>query len=363
MNPQAANDDPETSSVASGDGVGRRLRAAREAQGLGTERIASLLHLNASLVESLEQDRYADLPGPVFISGYIRNYARHVGLDPEPLVAAYRAAEGSKQTDRRWSEASAARRTGDGSLVARLVSVVVVVGLGYLFAQWWQGRAPDGPDLTLAGSPAPALAPQADPQPRSLGAATGVPNSAPPVNSVPLANPVPSATAPQAVEVRSGGGRGTEVGPAPAPAPALASATSQSPQEVTPAPVQSAQQAATQPENGGPGASVADAPGAPAAGVTAVDPGQDGAPAGEPGVVLDFQGNCWVDIRDAAKTFSLRGEMSKGDRRVLGGTPPYELKLGNAAAVTITVNGVPFDLSRVARTNSPRFKLDPANLP
>ena len=95
MNPQAANDDPETSSVASGDGVGRRLRAAREAQGLGTDRIASLLHLSPSLVESLEQDRYADLPGAVFISGYIRNYARHVGLDPEPLVAAYRAADGS----------------------------------------------------------------------------------------------------------------------------------------------------------------------------------------------------------------------------------------------------------------------------
>jgi cytoskeleton protein RodZ len=94
-----------------------------------------------------------------------------------------------------------------------------------------------------------------------------------------------------------------------------------------------------------------------------VDAGQDGAAAGESGVVLDFQGNCWVDIRDAAKTFSLKGEMSKGDRRVLGGTPPYELKLGNAAAVTITVNGVPFDLSRVAKTNSPRFKLDPAKLP
>ncbi|HSQ06554.1 MAG TPA: helix-turn-helix transcriptional regulator, partial [Chromatiaceae bacterium] len=112
MNPQPANDDPEGSSVESGVSVGRRLRAAREAQGLGTERIATLLHLNSSLVESLEQDRYADLPGAVFIGGYIRNYARHVGLDPEPLVAAYWAAEGSKQTDRRWSGGSIARRSG-----------------------------------------------------------------------------------------------------------------------------------------------------------------------------------------------------------------------------------------------------------
>ena len=352
MNPQSANDDPEGSSVESGGGLGRRLRAAREAQGLGAERIASLLHLNSSLVESLEQDRYADLPGAVFIAGYIRNYARHVGLDPEPLVAAYWAAEGSKQTDRRWSEGSIARRAGDGHLLVRFVSIVLVVGLGYLFAQWWQGRAPEGPDLTLAGSPAPAVAPQgpagpreaqARPQPRALGAAPG------------LTDPAPRAAVPQAVGVPPGGGRGADAGSAPA--------SGQGPREVATAPGQPAQGASTQPDNGGPGALVADAPGAPAAGVTVVDAGQAGVPTGEPGVVLEFQGNCWVDIRDAAKTFSLRGEMSKGDRRVLGGTPPYELKLGNAAAVAITVNGVPFDLSRVARTNSPRFKLDPANLP
>jgi cytoskeleton protein RodZ len=356
MNPQPANDDPESSSVESGDGVGRRLRAAREAQGLGTERIATLLHLNPSLVESLEQDRYADLPGAVFIAGYIRNYARHVGLDPEPLVAVYRAAEGSEQTDRRWSEGSAARRSGDGFLLVRLVSIVVVVGLSYLFAQWWQGRAPEGPDLTLAGNPTPAVAPQgpaaareaqARPQPRALGAAPG------------LTDPVPPAVVPQPVGVPPSGGsvRGADAASAPAPAPG------QGPREVAVAPAQPAQGAAPQPDHGVPGASVADAPGAPAAGVAAPDAAQAAARAGDPGVVLEFQGNCWVDIRDAAKTFSLKGEMSKGDRRVLGGTPPYELKLGNAAAVAITVNGVPFDLGRVARTNSPRFKLDPAKLP
>jgi cytoskeleton protein RodZ len=100
----------------------------------------------------------------------------------------------------------------------------------------------------------------------------------------------------------------------------------------------------------------AQTPPAPAA---AAEVGTQSLAAAGPGVVLEFRGPCWVDIRDAAKTFSLKGEMAKGDRRVLGGTPPYELKLGNAAAVSITVNGVPFDISRVARTNSPRFKLDP----
>ena len=115
---------------------------------------------------------------------------------------------------------------------------------------------------------------------------------------------------------------------------------------------QAAQGNAPGPEDAAP----AETPAAPAA---TADAGTASQVAGDRGVVLEFRGPCWVDIRDAAKTFSLKGEMAKGDRRVLGGTPPYDLKLGNAAAVAITVNGIPFDIARVARTNSPRFKLDP----
>jgi cytoskeleton protein RodZ len=70
-----------------------------------------------------------------------------------------------------------------------------------------------------------------------------------------------------------------------------------------------------------------------------------------------------VDVRDATKSFSLTGEMGKGDRRVLGGTPPYSLTLGNATVVAITVKGAPFDLTRVTKGSVARFKLDPANLP
>jgi cytoskeleton protein RodZ len=79
-------------------------------------------------------------------------------------------------------------------------------------------------------------------------------------------------------------------------------------------------------------------------------------------VVLEFRGPSWIDVRDSAKSFSLMGEMAKGDRRVLGGTPPYSLILGNASSVTVTVNGAPFDLTRVAKGNVARFKLNPADV-
>ncbi len=129
MNPQSSSDNPESSSQTVG-GVGRRLGAARQARGLDLGRIAALLHLKPALVESLEQERYGDLPEPVFIAGYIRNYARHVGLDPEPLVAAYQASEAHNEPDRRWSEGSVEHNSGGGGgLLVRLVSIVLVAGL------------------------------------------------------------------------------------------------------------------------------------------------------------------------------------------------------------------------------------------
>ena len=78
---------------------------------------------------------------------------------------------------------------------------------------------------------------------------------------------------------------------------------------------------------------------------------------------MAFSGPCWVDIRDSTRKFKLFGEMGKGDRHVLEGTPPYSVILGNAAAVEITVAGEPLDIGTIARGNVARFTLDPKQLP
>jgi cytoskeleton protein RodZ len=80
-------------------------------------------------------------------------------------------------------------------------------------------------------------------------------------------------------------------------------------------------------------------------------------------VVMEFSGPCWVDVRDKEGELKLFGEMRKGDRHVLSGTPPYSMIIGNAAAVEILVAGNPFDLDPIARGNVARFTLDPEQLP
>ncbi len=83
----AAGADPATEPAAV-PGPGEHLRAAREAAGESIEAIAGALHITPAQIEALESDDYAKFPAPIFVSGYVRKYAAHLGLDPEPLLTA-----------------------------------------------------------------------------------------------------------------------------------------------------------------------------------------------------------------------------------------------------------------------------------
>lgn len=67
-------------------GVGQRLAAAREAKGLSVADIATQLKLSPRQIEALETDDLKHLPGEVFVRGFVRNYARLVGLNPDDLL-------------------------------------------------------------------------------------------------------------------------------------------------------------------------------------------------------------------------------------------------------------------------------------
>lgn len=67
---------------------GRLLAEAREQRNQTVADIAQQLKLSPSQIEALESDAYEKLPGPIFVRGFIRNYAKLVGLDGERLVTA-----------------------------------------------------------------------------------------------------------------------------------------------------------------------------------------------------------------------------------------------------------------------------------
>ena len=66
--------------------VGSQLRAAREARSWSIDQVAERLKLKKRQIEAIELGRYTDLPGPTFVRGFVRNYARLLELDSSPLL-------------------------------------------------------------------------------------------------------------------------------------------------------------------------------------------------------------------------------------------------------------------------------------
>ncbi len=148
MNQSTATDSNDHNVVDLAESPGRRLRVQRQSRGMEIERIATQLHLRNDVVEALEQDRYDALPAPVYVAGYLRNYARLVGLDPTSIVNAYHGA--TPHADARMTQPMPSRRPRpkgrSGGLLVRLITLAIVGVVFGMLVLWWQSRAELTPD-------------------------------------------------------------------------------------------------------------------------------------------------------------------------------------------------------------------------
>ena len=92
--------DPSKNNVAElfAPGPGERLRAARLSMNYDLAKIASELHLTTAVVQALEADDYDGVGVRVFVRGYLRNYARIVGMPEESVL---------RQFDEKWPDEGA----------------------------------------------------------------------------------------------------------------------------------------------------------------------------------------------------------------------------------------------------------------
>lgn len=356
MNQLKATDSGDNNVVDLAESPGRRLRVQRQSRGLEIERIATQMHLRRDVVEALEQDRYENLPAPVYVAGYLRNYARLLGLDPAQILAAYHAmlppgepgATPVEQAPRR--PRAAVRSKLPGRLIALLLIGAVIGGAVF----WWQGRdgldAGPGSDIlsTLFGGDQAAVdEPEAsdgtalpDLEPAEPSPELDAVESPLPVES--SAGDPPDAQPPRQLDSRQ-------------PTPPVVPLSPQIPERM-PDRTSEPRGAPSQPQATAQVADDLEEP-APAASVAAPGPAPD-KPAE---VVLEFTGSSWVSVMGADGAVVLNREMRQGDRRVLEGQPPYQFVIGNAAATRMSVAGEPFDIVARSRGNVARFTLDPTN--
>lgn len=69
--------------------LGEKLRQAREERGISISEVAEQTRISAMYLELIENDDYRTLPGGIFNKGFVKSYAKYVGLDEQEALADY----------------------------------------------------------------------------------------------------------------------------------------------------------------------------------------------------------------------------------------------------------------------------------
>lgn len=196
---------------------GQKLRQAREARNITLQEIAAITKIGTRALQALEWERFEQLPGGIFNKGFVRAYARAVGLNEDETVAAYMEAakvpplETDMHTLATQVEAARPERRGGGPNAATVVGVVAILVAIALGALWLrehrkesreQAEAQQSHAVSTVVAPTPVVQPPAAAPAESSTPApvTPAPDATP--ATAPSVTPVPTAAEPGApVEV------------------------------------------------------------------------------------------------------------------------------------------------------------------
>jgi len=143
--------------------VGQILRNAREAQGVTLDDAAVRLRLMHRQIEAMERDEFESLGQPVFARGFVRNYARLLGLAPEPLLARMDGAPAEPAVVSPAEPPQSHSWLTSPWLILLLLGLVVVVAVPIALYLWLNSEGDESPvnpiPPVVQSSPAQIAAP------------------------------------------------------------------------------------------------------------------------------------------------------------------------------------------------------------
>jgi transcriptional regulator with XRE-family HTH domain len=135
--------------------LGEILYSARQKRRLDLIDVAVATRIQPSYLEALEHGDYDSLPGPAYITGFLRNYAAYLGLHPDDIVQEYYAtrppAQPSVQAATRVL-ASGRRREYRTRLLWSLAGIVLLLAGGFAIKQYDDTYAKPEPPLSVTPS-------------------------------------------------------------------------------------------------------------------------------------------------------------------------------------------------------------------
>jgi len=266
-----------------GESLGDKLRIAREQRAMSIDQVADAMHLDEAIIVALEQGHFETLGAPVYVRGHLKAYAQLLGLSADEIVGDFQA--GTPET----IVAPALQRPG---IAPAPINPVLLAGgalailLGLLLGMYVLFDAEDPGDIVAANDSIGILATDAP-----VRTALPADDTAKVVREEPLPDVRRTVALPEIVS---------------------------EPQE-----------------------QVAEAE-------DVVDPPVEAeTPAPRPVATmrlgLQFNQESWVEISDANRRL-LFGLQREGYRREITGEPPFNLLIGNAHGVALTIDDEPFDV-------------------
>ncbi|RJG40242.1 RodZ domain-containing protein [Motilimonas pumila] len=315
------HNDIEHSEPISVAGPGQLLKEAREALNLSQEDIASRLNLRAHNIHDIETDDYDPKVPTAFIKGYLKAYARIVGVSEFDVLDAFKAlglGEAKYANMQSFSQ-----RTQQEAQNTRLTWVSYAVGISIVAALvWWWLQKP---------TTEPATSEQLVSEELLITPAVAAPIEEvfEPVSQVmeetdaQLEN-----VAPQGQDIESSVAEETQV-------------TEEAAQS-TPETVQTTSN---------------DEPESTASTTEAQGTAEPIVASNELSAELSFSNDCWIKVTDAEGKELAIGVKKGGDKLTVTGTHPLKFIIGAPQAITISYNNTQFDMSQFQAGKIARFQL------
>ncbi len=284
---------------------GQLLREAREAAGIDQRELAEELYLTLHYVQAIEAGEFSRLPGATFVRGYLRSYAKRMGIPEHRVLELYE----EYLRDRAEQEGRVRRGTSDAERWQRrvwrgmgiLLLVLVVLGMYNVISP---APEPEAGGEAATRDVAPAK-PEAD---------RGDSLTANPATSDDEASDAEAAPDDRMAAIR----------------------------------LEHREEAGAAARDGTPAAPAVQ----PAAGT--VDRFEQRASALE----MHFYADCWIQVKDASGATIAFGVKHAGEAVSLEGESPYSVRIGNVRGAKLIFNGEEVDLRAYAVNNTANFVLN-----
>ncbi|MDC5847824.1 cytoskeleton protein RodZ [Vibrio europaeus] len=303
--------------------AGTLLKNKRESLGLSQKQIADRLRLRVSIIENIESNNFTSDQVATFTRGYLRSYARAVGIAESEVLCALDGCEETQPEEQEMKSFShKTKREAHDSRIMTLTLGIVIVVLGISSVWWWQNQEKSMESLTDQTDQEIQLEQATENQPLDFTTLTEA--ELEPAVGEDAIQALDSTAAPVPEEVVSSEPVTTEIVEETQPVQAVP--VSETKEVVKPEPVE---ETATTEQ-----------------------------PAVANLLVMSFSDDCWIQVKDASGKTLSTGVKKAGQSLNLSGNLPYSVILGAPENVSMTLASEPVDLSgytsgKVARFNLP----------